>query len=144
MLKKWTNKINTLHVNSEGAEQVLGELEAKVMQIFWEEADFTTIKKVHQVISEERDLAYTTVQTIIDRLFQKGLLKKLQRGRSFIYAAHIDKNEFETQVSNKFIDAIAGNLNDNSLAYFVEVLDDVDKSKLEYLAKLIGQKLSGE
>ena len=145
MLKKWINNLNHLNINSEEkGQQALGELESKVMQVLWQVNDYTTIKNVHQEVFKEKQLAYTTIQTTIDRLFHKGLLKRIPKGRSFIYASRINKNEFETHVSNKVIDAIAGKLNNISLAHFVEVLDSENKEKLEYLAELINKKLNKE
>lgn len=144
MIKKWLNNFSKLNVNFEGSEQALGELESKVMQVFWEKDDFTTIKEIHLKLKEERTIAYTTVQTIIDRLFHKGLLKRQPKGRSFIYASRINQDEFETVISNKVIDAIAGKLNNTSLAYFIEVLESGNKEKLEYLAELIDKKLTKE
>jgi len=84
------------------------------------------------------------VQTTIDRIYHKGLLKRMPKGRGFIYASRINKDEFETHVSNKVIDAIASRLNNVSLAYFVEVLDTENKEKLEFLAGLINKKLNKE
>ena len=145
MLKKWINNLNHLNINSEETgQQALGELEAKIMQVLWDINDYTTIKNVHQELLKEKQLAYTTIQTTIDRLFHKGLLKRLPKGRSFIYASRTNKDEFETHFSNKVIDAIAGKLNNTSLAYFVEVLDTENKEKLEYLAQLINKKLNQE
>lgn len=145
MLKKWINNLNHLNINSEETEnQALGELEAKIMHVLWTVNDYTTIKFVHSELVKNKQIAYTTVQTTIDRLFNKGLLKKIPKGRSFIYASRINKDEFETHVSNKVIDAIATKLNNVSLAYFVEVLDTENKEKLEYLAELINKKLYKE
>lgn len=145
MLKNWINNINHLNINSEETgQQALGELEAKVMQILWQVNDYTTIKSVHQELLKEKQLAYTTVQTTIDRLFHKGILKRMPKCRSFIYASRTNKDEFETHVSNKVIDAFASKLNNTSLAYFVEVLDTENKDKLEYLAQLINKKLKLE
>lgn len=144
MIKKWLNNFSKLNVNFEGSEQALGELESKVMHVLWTVNDYTTIKNVHTELVKEKQIAYTTIQTTIDRLFHKGLLKRMPKGRSFIYASRISKSEFETHVSNKVIDAIAGKLNNTSLAYFVDVLDTDNKEKLEYLAELINKKLSKE
>ncbi len=52
-------------------EQLLGELEAAVMQLIWQRGE-VTVREVWQGLHPERTLAYTTVMTVMRRLEQKG------------------------------------------------------------------------
>jgi predicted transcriptional regulator len=69
----------------------LGELERAVMDQVWALGDSgepsVTVREVHEALSASRDLAYTTVMTVMSRLADAGLLVKERAGRAFLYAA---------------------------------------------------------
>jgi predicted transcriptional regulator len=63
----------------------LGPLEHAVMRIVWAYAAPITVKQVHEALSADRAVAYTTVMTTMVRLAEKGLLTRASRtveGRS--------------------------------------------------------------
>jgi predicted transcriptional regulator len=64
---------------------VLGELEAVVMGILWSRPEWLAVRDVHEVLSADRDLAYTTVMTVLDRLAKKGLATRRLDGRAWLY-----------------------------------------------------------
>nr|WP_300148612.1 BlaI/MecI/CopY family transcriptional regulator [Propionicimonas sp.] len=64
---------------------VTGELEQAVMEILWARTDPLSVRDVHDLISIERDLAYTTVLTVLDRLAKKGLVLRNLEGRAWLY-----------------------------------------------------------
>lgn len=62
----------------------LGSLEAKIMRVAWDHAGEHL--QVRDVLTElEDDLAYTTVMTVMNRLFEKGLLRRRRVGRAWAY-----------------------------------------------------------
>ena len=62
-----------------------GELEAAIMDVMWQRAEPATVREVHTAISEERELAYTTVLTVMENLHRKGFLRREPAGRAFRY-----------------------------------------------------------
>ncbi len=62
-----------------------GELELAVMDILWSRADPLSVRDVHELIAADRDLAYTTVMTVLDRLAKKGLAVRNLDGRAWFY-----------------------------------------------------------
>jgi predicted transcriptional regulator len=62
-----------------------GDLEATIMDVLWRRAEPTTVREVLTSISNERDLAYTTVMTVMDNLYRKGYLRRQLDGRAFRY-----------------------------------------------------------
>ena len=62
-----------------------GELEATIMDVMWQRAEPATVREVLNAISNERELAYTTVMTVMDNLHRKGFLRREQVGRAFQY-----------------------------------------------------------
>lgn len=65
---------------------VLGELESRVMDLLWHAAAPVSVREVHTQLIAERDLAYTTVMTVLDRLAKKGLVGRSRDGRLWRYA----------------------------------------------------------
>jgi predicted transcriptional regulator len=72
--------------------QVLGSLEARVMDVVWERGE-SSVRDVFEVI--DRPLAYTTVMTTLERLFKKGLLNRSKSGRAFLYSPVLNREEWE-------------------------------------------------
>ncbi|MBB5075232.1 BlaI/MecI/CopY family transcriptional regulator [Nonomuraea endophytica] len=62
----------------------LGELERSIMDILWAQSSPLTAREVGRLIAE-RDLAPTTVMTVLDRLTRKGFLKRIRDGRAWRY-----------------------------------------------------------
>ena len=70
----------------------LGDLERVVMEHLWEAAssggaDFegATVRQVHDRFEGEREIAYTTVMTVLDRLSKKSLVTRERDGRAWRY-----------------------------------------------------------
>lgn len=71
----------------------LPQLELECMRVLWRQAP-ATVREVRQAIAGEgRPLAYTTVQTLLDRLTRKQAASRVKRGRVFLYSARIGREE---------------------------------------------------
>ncbi len=64
---------------------VTGELEYAVMGILWSRPEALSVREVHDRLSADRDLAYTTVMTVLDRLAKKGLATRNLVKRAWLY-----------------------------------------------------------
>ena len=64
---------------------VLGELEQAVMEVLWESPTALPVRDEQAKLSSERELAYTTVMTVMDRLAKKSQLKRELDGRAWQY-----------------------------------------------------------
>ena len=56
----------------------MGELETLVMAVLWERGQWMTTSEVHDAVAADKPIAYTTVNTILTRLWRKGRLERLQ------------------------------------------------------------------
>lgn len=65
---------------------VLGELENAVMEVLWSHRVPMSVRDVHDVLIRQRDLAYTTVMTVLDRLSKKGIAQRELEGRAWLYS----------------------------------------------------------
>ena len=65
---------------------VLGELENAVMELLWSRRVPMSVRDVHDLLVRQRDLAYTTVMTVLDRLSKKGIVHRELEGRAWLYS----------------------------------------------------------
>lgn len=74
-----------------------GELEALVMDVLWDSAEPLTPAAVRERLQPDHPLAYTTVMTILTRLWEKGNLDREQAGRAFAYRPRHSREEQAAQ-----------------------------------------------
>lgn len=81
----------------------LTESELEVMQVVWD-LDGATVRQVHQVLSERRQVAYTTIMTIMNILEGKGYLQRSSReGRAYVYEPVRPKAEVIASLVDDFV-----------------------------------------
>src|SRR5438445_7597026 len=65
-------------------EKFLGPLEAEVMDRLWKRRS-ATVRDIVDDLARSRELAYTTVMTIMVRLHEKELLERTREGKTYLY-----------------------------------------------------------
>ncbi|WP_037574796.1 BlaI/MecI/CopY family transcriptional regulator [Phaeacidiphilus oryzae] len=63
----------------------LGELENEIMTRVWQWNRPVMVREVLEDLLREREIAYTTVMTVMDKLYQKGWLRRDREGRAYRY-----------------------------------------------------------
>jgi predicted transcriptional regulator len=125
----------------------LGPLELSVMEVVWQTGTCNVRDVVQQL---NRELAYTTIMTTMDRLYKKGLLDRTKCERAFYYSARIAKNEWERQRTD---DLLAGFLagtqpsREMLISCLVDAVGEHDPNLLDHLEAKIQSKrraLTGE
>lgn len=106
----------------------LGHLESAVMQRLWDWDKPVSVRGVLEDIQRERDVAYTTVMTVMDNLHSKGLVEREKHGRAYVYAATVGREEYTAQL----MDDALGQTTDRSAAllHFIGQLPDQDVAEL--------------
>lgn len=64
---------------------ILGDLEHAVMDVLWARPAPTPVRDVHEELARGREIAYTTVMTVLDRLAKKGVVARELDGRAWLY-----------------------------------------------------------
>lgn len=114
----------------------LGELERRVMEQLWTSTRPQSVREVHAVLVGERDIAYTTVMTVLDRLAKKGFAGREQQGRAYRYAALQTREQMVAEVMHT---ALAGSAAERSaalVAFVDRVSDDEAAALREALERL--------
>jgi len=95
----------------------LGDLEREVMTQLWDSSEPLTVRQVHERLSRDRDLAYTTVMTVLDRLAKKGVVLQQRADRAYRYVPAQTREEMTAAVMFDALNATGDQ--DAALAYFV-------------------------
>ena len=115
----------------------LGIREREVLEIVWNEGD-ATVGQVSRRLS--LPLAYTTVMTTLDRLFKKGLLRRVKQDRAFLYSPAVSPADVENLRARAMLDRFFGgskNSPDMLLSCLVDVIGSYDDDLLRSLEEKV-------
>ena len=87
----------------ETPSRLLPPLELAAMRSLWS-LERATVAEVQQAMVSERELAYTTVLTLLDRLARKGAVSRRKRGRSFVYEPVLERQSERDHAVRRLID----------------------------------------
>ena len=96
-----------------------GDLEREVMAQLWQAGEPLTVRQVHERLSAERDLAYTTVMTVLDRLAKKGVVTQERTDRAYRYVPAQSREEMTAALMLDALSAAPDGVRDAALAHFV-------------------------
>lgn len=86
----------------------LGDLERVVMDHLWESTierpGGATVREVLARFDGEREIAYTTVMTVLDRLAKKGLVTRIRDGRAWRYTPAGSREELTARTMRRTLD----------------------------------------
>ncbi len=88
---------------SPSSREIPPPLELECLKALWRLGE-GTVKDVRKVVTENRNLAYTTVMTVLDRLEKRGRVVRKKVGRSFVYTPVVDRNELRRLAVRDLID----------------------------------------
>lgn len=127
----------------EGVYQVLGPLEKDIMEALWSHGE-SSVRDILEAFPANKDISYSAVITVTNRLVNKGLLKRKKVGKTYFYKPSYSKEQFLEFVSQKVVKG-ASNLSPHSvMAHFVDYMAQMDPDKLEHFSKLIELKRQGK
>lgn len=118
----------------------LGDLERAVMDVLWDGAippAGVTVRDVAEAL-QDRDLAYTTVMTVLDRLAGKGMVEREREGRAWRYRPSASR---EAYVAQLMLDAL--DLSPSRDAALVRFARSVTGTEAEVLRAALTDEAAG-
>jgi len=109
----------------------VGDLQLRILQVLWSQPE-ASVAEVNAALRPDRDLAYTTVATMLRKMEARGLVTHREDGRSFLYKAAVDAQ----QVGQGMTDHVVERLFEGSLAGAVSHLlrtREVSREELDEL-----------
>jgi len=119
---------------SKKPEQTLTPLELEIMNALWETgpANVQTV----QTHMQGRDLAYTTVQTMLNILHRKGKVTRKLKDRAYMYRAVLSRQKAVTQAVGDVLDRFFGGSADSLVLNLVETRH-LTAAKLAQIQRLL-------
>lgn len=117
--------------------KVLGELETEIMEIVWYQKGAVTVKDITDILEKRRQIAYTTVMTIMSRLVDKGVLTRHLNGTSYLYRPKITKDQFVAKAVHGIFSSAVSTLGAEVLTHFVKEINKVSPQKRRELLKIL-------
>src|ERR1700759_4371711 len=86
----------------------LSKAEARILEQYWK-LGRSSVREILESLPEEERVAYTTVQTLVYRLEQKGALRRLRKiGNAQICEAALDQREFRSGLVQDLLELFGG------------------------------------
>lgn len=113
----------------------LGPLEREILNLIWDLGS-ATAKDIHDRIlaDPDRELAYASVTTVLNRLTNKGWLSCCKDGRAFSWQALVSREEAKAITSYEQLHKFLAVSNPDIVASFADSLDTASLEQLEAIA----------
>lgn len=116
--------------------KLLSPLEQEAMNIVWELKHCNT-RDVLKNLDKTKHRAYTTVATLLQRLYEKGMVYRKNDNSVFIYSPKHTKIQYGKTLVHSFIHKFLKSFGDTAIASFAESIEELPKEKKEYFLKLL-------
>lgn len=93
----------------------LAQLELDCIKVLWRQPG-STVAQVRSAL--HRQLAYTTVMTVLDRMTSKGVVTRRKNGRAWLYSAEFDRESARLEAVSRLL----ANLFDDDRAVLIDYL----------------------
>lgn len=117
------------------AAELLGPLEAEVMEVMWEKGQ-ATVREVLNSLRSRRAIAYTTVMTVMTNLAAKELLERVLQGKAYCYTVALSQEEFLARAAQEAVGDVLARFGDLAITRFLERVGELNPADLDRLKQL--------
>jgi BlaI family transcriptional regulator, penicillinase repressor len=114
------------------------ELELEILKVV-RQIEPANVRQVRDTLANVRDLAYTTVMTVMSIMADKGYLKRKKDGRSYIYQAVYREQRASRNLLQDVIDRVFGGSTTAVMQHLLET-SEIDDEELKQIRALINRK----
>ena len=107
------------------------EAERAILEVLWTKKQ-ASAREVTEVLSKSRNVAYTTVQTILKILHRKGFVTHQTEGRTFIYRPAVTRAQARSSALGQLVGQFFGG-SSNALAQHLLSEHEIDLADLQVL-----------
>lgn len=87
---------------SKKPEIVPSDAELEILQVLWEEQP-ASVRSVHESLAEKREVGYTTILKQMQRMLDKGLLRRTKDGKQHLYEAVAAREEIQRSLTDRLV-----------------------------------------
>ncbi len=114
------------------------ELELEILKVLWQ-IEPASVRQVRDALANVRDLAYTTVMTMMSIMADKGYLKREKDGRSYVYEAIYREQKASRNLLQDVVDRVFGGSTTAVMQHLLET-SEIDDDELKQIRSLINRK----
>jgi predicted transcriptional regulator len=134
-------KVSRYNLDGDQLDGFLGPLGAEILENVWAaDGEPVTVRKVYEELRRKTKIAYTTVMSTMDRLYDKGVLdRQIRRGKGgefFVYWSKLGKKHFEESAVRTVVSSLLRNFGSTATNAFIEEVA-TNKGDLRALRKQI-------
>jgi BlaI family penicillinase repressor len=122
----------------DGEAASLSELQLDIMRVLWTRGACTTTE-VTEALRAERNLAHTTVSTLLTRLEKRGVVGATRDGRQLIYRAAIEEAQVRRSMVSGLLDSLFGGDAQALVAHLVRE-DEIAAEDLAAVRELLARR----
>jgi predicted transcriptional regulator len=118
----------------------LTQMELQFMDILWQQKASSSVQQVQDALTASgNELAYTTVQTVLNTLEKKGKVTRQLDGRAYVYLPAITKESILKQAVRDLADRMFGGSSEDLVMSLIQTRE-VDAKRIAKLAGKIADK----
>lgn len=114
------------------------ELELEILKVLWRIGP-ATVRQVRDELASVRDLAYTSVMTMMTIMAGKGYLKRAKDGRSYVYQACYQEQKASRSMLQDIVDRLFGGSTAAVMHHLLET-SELDEGELKEIRSLLNRK----
>ena len=116
----------------------LSEFELDVMNILWQQSP-ASAPEIHEKVKGDKEVSYSTVKTIVDRLEQKqAVLRAHQKGRTIYYAPAIQREDVSEPLLKGFLKRMFAGNSQKMVAQLLEN-EKLNNDEIEQLEAMLAK-----
>ncbi|GAB4007438.1 BlaI/MecI/CopY family transcriptional regulator [Spirosoma sp. KCTC 42546] len=77
--------------------------ELEILHVLWTNGP-STVRQVHDALSQSRDIGYTTALKLMQIMYEKGLLSRQEDARSHTYTAAVSEEDTQRNLVDRFVE----------------------------------------
>lgn len=118
-----------------GSAGRFGELQLAVLRVLWRDGE-CTVEEICRELPPEREVAYSTVSTVLSRLLERDVVSRRKEGRSYRYCAELEEDQVRCSMVEQLLDRVFGG-DPAELVNHLLRRDDVGEADLDRLREMI-------
>lgn len=116
----------------------LSDMQLELMRVLWDAGRATTAQ-VHEQFGKPRQLAYTTVATLLTRLEKRGLVKSVKEQGERVFKSTVTESEVTRSMVSSLVDTLFRGDPSALVSHLVNE-KDIDSADIEAVRKLLARK----
>jgi predicted transcriptional regulator len=120
-------------------EPLTGELQQQVMSAVWR-LGTATVEDVRSALPPRYRAAYNTIQTVLNRLVDRGLLARKKVVRTFEYRPRLSEDEYLSRTISNTLAGASMDARQAALARLIGGMNDAELQDLRQLARKMNEK----